>query len=130
MRRSRGSGARRARSGPAVPEAVYAGNLRAAIPRALPDELATTLLQAKAVRIERIVSRGHASPAGFWYDQAQSEFVLVTQGRARLEIEGQGERALETGDFVVLPAHVRHRVSWTDPREDTIWLAVFYDACA
>jgi cupin 2 domain-containing protein len=52
--------------------------------------------------------------------------VLVVQGRARLEILGQGELDLRPLDFVMIPAHVKHRVSWTDPQLDTIWLAVFY----
>ena len=43
-------------------------NLFADLPHHLPDELFTPLLDA-AVRIERIVSHGHASPADFWYDQ-------------------------------------------------------------
>jgi len=47
------------------------------IPAAVPSELTETLVQAKNVRIERIVSHGHASPAGFWYDQDENEWVLV-----------------------------------------------------
>ena len=43
-------------------------NLFAGLPRRLPDELFTTLLDAASVRIERIVSHGHASPVGFWYN--------------------------------------------------------------
>jgi cupin 2 domain-containing protein len=48
-------------------------NLFAEPPRHSPDELFTTLLEAANVRIERIVSHGHASPEGFWYDQDQHE---------------------------------------------------------
>jgi len=102
------------------------GNLRHSIPPALPEELVTTLLENPELRIERIVSRGHASPEDFWYDQTENEFVLVASGHARLEIAGQGELDLRGGDFVVLPAHVKHRVTWTDPSQDTVWLAVFY----
>ena len=43
-------------------------NLFADLPAHLPAELATTLLEADDVRVERIVSHGHASPEGFWYD--------------------------------------------------------------
>jgi cupin 2 domain-containing protein len=109
-------------------DGVAIGNLRSAIPHVLPDELFTTLAAGRGARIERIVSRGHASPSGFWYEQEESEFVLVTHGHARLEIEGRGELDLRAGDYVHLPARVRHRVTWTSTHEDTIWLAVFFSA--
>ncbi|MDB4976247.1 MAG: hypothetical protein JWN48_4588 [Myxococcaceae bacterium] len=102
------------------------GNLRLAIPHVLPEELFTTLVAGKHARVERIVSRGHTSDAGFWYDQDEHEFVLVVSGHARLEVAGQGELDLRAGDYLVLPAHVRHRVSWTDPGRDTVWLAVYW----
>jgi cupin 2 domain-containing protein len=97
------------------------------LPRDLPEELFTTLLEASDVRIERIVSHGHCSPDGFWYDQDQAEWVLVLKGAARLEFE---DRLLEMrpGDFVNIPAHKKHRVAWTTPDEPTIWLAVHYGA--
>ena len=77
------------------------------------------------VEIERIVSRGQASPPGFWYDQAHLEVVLVVRGAARLVFEGPSQEvALAPGDYVVIPAHCRHRVAWTSPDEDTIWFAV------
>jgi cupin 2 domain-containing protein len=100
-------------------------NLFTDIPSNLPDELFTTLLEANNVRIERIVSNGHSSPEGFWYDQDQHEWVVVLQGVARLSIEGE-TRELKTGDHINIPAHRKHRVEWTTPDEPTIWLAVFY----
>lgn len=100
-------------------------NLFASIPASLPQELVQTLLASPHVRIERIVSHGHASPEGFWYDQDEHEWVLLVQGAARLAFEGE-VRALEPGDFVNIPAHMKHRVEWTSPGEATIWLAVFY----
>lgn len=45
------------------------GNLFADLPADLPDELFQTLAGSGDVRVERIVSRGHRSPEGFWYDQ-------------------------------------------------------------
>lgn len=81
------------------------------------------------VRVERIVSRGHASPDGFWYDQSEREWVVVLSGRARLRFEGDEDDVdLGPGDYVDIPAHTRHRVQWTAPGEDTVWLAVLYDA--
>ena len=55
-------------------------NLFANIPESLPDELVQTLISAGGVRVERIVSRGHSSPAGFWYDQPMREWVVVLKG--------------------------------------------------
>jgi cupin 2 domain-containing protein len=102
------------------------GNLRLGIPHSLPDELFSTLVQGKNVRIERIVSRGHSSAESFWYDQEEHELVLIVQGHARLVLAEQGELDLRAGDYLVLPAHARHRVSWTDPQQDTVWLAVYW----
>lgn len=102
------------------------GNLLAGIPLQLPDELTERLIDNPSVRIERIVSQGHRSAPDEWYDQTSHEFVLLVAGAARLEIAGQGEMLLEPGDWVNLPARQRHRVSWTSPDEDTVWLAIFY----
>lgn len=108
-------------------DGVERGNLRDALPEELPEELFTTLARGRGVRVERIVSRGHASPEGFWYEQEESEFVLVTRGSARLAIDGRAEElCLAAGDYVLLPAGVRHRVSATSAAEETIWLAVFF----
>jgi cupin 2 domain-containing protein len=93
----------------------------------LPDEHFETLLHSGSVRIERIVSHGHASPPGFWYDQAEHEWVMVLQGQAGLRFEGDDQPVvLKPGDFVNIPAHRRHRVEWTTTEEPTIWLAVHY----
>ncbi len=102
-----------------------ASNLFAELPPQLPDELFTALLEAANVRIERIVSHGHASPEGFWYDQDQHEWVIVLKGAARLLFE-DGMVEMKPGDFINIPAHQKHRVEWTTPEEPTIWLAVFY----
>lgn len=102
-------------------------NLWQDIPAALPDELIQTLAGSAQVRIERIVSHGHRSPEGFWYDQAEHEFVLLVAGAAELELEAPCERLrLEPGDCLTIAAHRRHRVNWTHPEQDTIWLAVFF----
>lgn len=97
------------------------------IPAALPDELIETLASSERMRIERIVSRGHASPEGFWYDQEENEFVLVVQGSAGLRVEDRDAvLVMKPGDHLNIPAHVRHRVEWTDAACATIWLAVHY----
>lgn len=106
---------------------VHKNNLWAELPRALPDERTDVLAGAGGVRVERIVSRGHASAPGFWYDQAETEWVAVIRGRARLRFEADAEAVdLGPGDHVTIPPHARHRVEWTTPDEDTVWLAVFF----
>jgi cupin 2 domain-containing protein len=102
-------------------------NLLRDLPDARADEVTETLLAVPGLRIERIVSRGQASPPGFWYDQPEGEWVLLLAGRARLRFADESEeRALGPGDWVHIAAHRRHRVEWTDPAQPTVWLAVFY----
>lgn len=100
-------------------------NLFENIPDKLPEELMTVLAEDSSVRIERIVSDGHASPKDFWYDQNQHEWVIVLKGSAVLEFE-DGLVELNLGDSQLIPAHRRHRVQSTSQTEQTIWLAVFY----
>jgi cupin 2 domain-containing protein len=103
------------------------GNLFDAIPAQLPQELCTTLLNADSFRLERIVSQGHRSPPGFWYDQEEDEWVIVLEGSASLHFDGEAEsRELRPGSYVNIPAHVRHRVVCTDPARKTVWLAIHY----
>ncbi|WP_457651752.1 cupin domain-containing protein [Rhodocaloribacter sp.] len=103
------------------------GNLFENIPPELPEELIETLLEAAGLRVERIVSKGQASPPGFWYDQPWHEWVLVLRGGARLEVAGEaGDVTLRPGDYLLLPAHCRHRVAWTDPDAETVWLAIHF----
>jgi cupin 2 domain-containing protein len=102
-------------------------NLFQEIPEALPDELMETLREGKAFRIERIVSRGHASPPGFWYDQDEGEWVILLSGVARILFEGDADPVeMAPGDYLDIPPHCRHRLDWTDPDQDCVWLAVFY----
>ena len=102
-------------------------NLFSNLPTDLPEELVETLAENEHVRIERIVSTGHASPDGFWYDQEEHEWVVVLKGEAKLLIEGDEEAiTMKPGDVVNIPTHKRHRVEWTTPDEPTVWLAVFY----
>jgi cupin 2 domain-containing protein len=101
------------------------GNLLAASPHGGAAELAEVLAQGAGVRIERIVSTGQASPPGFWYDQAEDEFVVLLAGSAVLRFE-EGDRRfdLAPGDWIEIPANVRHRVEYTQADPPTVWLAV------
>ena len=97
------------------------------IPTELPEELFDPICSSDTVKIERIVSRGHASPEGFWYDQEMNEFVFVVKGSACLKLENKEDLViLKAGDYLNIGARVKHRVEWTDPTCDTIWLAVHY----
>jgi len=106
---------------------VMSWNLLADLPAALAGEATSILASTTATRIERIVSTGQASPPGFWYDQDRAEWVLLLTGGALVLIEGEAEpRRLGPGDALLIPAHCRHRVEWTDPEEPTVWLAVHF----
>lgn len=106
-------------------------NIHAGVPPELTDELFETILQTDFFRLERIVSRGHATAPGRWYDQDHDEWVIVLTGRARLRIEGEAELVeLAPGDHILLPARRRHRVEWTEPKTETLWLALHYRASA
>jgi len=109
-----------------LPEASMTA-LLADLPENLPEEKFEVLLETPAFRLERILSKGHATPEGQWYDQDWDEWVLLLQGQARLAIEGRnGETFLHPGDALLLPAHCRHRVNWTPPDTITVWLALHY----
>ncbi len=101
------------------------GNLLADVPAGAPEEIFTPLLERPGLKIERIVSNGQASPAGFWYDAPQDEWVLLVAGSAGLEVEGDASiHVMHPGAWLHLPAHRRHRVAWTDAAQPTVWLAV------
>jgi cupin 2 domain-containing protein len=107
---------------------IKTGNLRRDLPaRPLPDEVVDLLLERSGLRIERIVSTGQTTPEGQWYDQETDEWVLLVEGAARLRIEGeQADRELSEGDWILLPAHCRHRVTWTRAEPPTVWLAIHF----
>ncbi len=105
-------------------------NLLEDLPPPAPAEDFETLLQRPGLKLERIVSYGQTTPEGEWYDQEQDEWVVLLAGAARLLIEGEGEQELKPGDAVMLPAHCRHRVTWTDPAQPTVWLALHLEATA
>lgn len=106
---------------------LTAGNLFTDILESSPEEQIVTLACAPGVTIERIVSTGQASPTDFWYAQPQAEWVLLVSGSAALLFENEAEaHALKPGDYVFIAPHRRHRVSFTDPTQPTIWLAVHF----
>jgi cupin 2 domain-containing protein len=93
----------------------------------IPEEIFEEIVSNENVKIERIVSKGHSSPESFWYDQERNEWVIVLKGSAVLLFEGEDEPLrLKPGDHVNIPARRRHRVEWTDPETETVWLAVHF----
>jgi cupin 2 domain-containing protein len=102
-------------------------NLFTDIPDHLKEELIETILQTSDFRMERIVSHGRHSEEGFWYDQSDNELVILLKGKATLRFENQSQPVkMNPGDYLHIEKHARHRVEWTDPEQETIWLAVHY----
>lgn len=106
-----------------------ATSIFADIPAHLPEEQLLALCGHSHLKIERIVSKGHVTASEQWYDQAWDEWVLLLQGQAILVFADDPEPLqLMPGDYVLIPAHCRHRVSWTLPDAHSIWLAIHYPA--
>ncbi len=100
-------------------------NLLTDLPRHLPAERFETLVQSGETKLERIISTGHNTAPGDWYDQPRAEWVMVVKGRAGLRFEDEPDtRILEPGDHLLIPPHARHRVEWTSAGEPTVWLAL------
>jgi cupin 2 domain-containing protein len=97
-------------------------NIFTGIVNAAGEEQFATLFESGDVKIERIVSEAHQSPAGFWYDQSETEWVMVLRGAATLEFEGGKFLELKAGDYVTIPCRLKHRVHRT--ARQTVWLAV------
>lgn len=109
-----------------MPNNNPATNIFESIPGDLAQECFTTLAQAQSVKIERIVSKGHASRSGDWYDQADNEWLIVIKGQAILSFASESDIYLDVGDYLNIPARKKHRVKWTPSDVETIWLAVHY----
>lgn len=101
-------------------------NIFSSIPDTIEEEKFLDLLQHDSIRIERILSRGHSSPQEGWYDQEEHEWVVVLEGSGIISFEDGREITLHKGAYLNIPAHVKHKVKWTDPEITTIWLAIFY----
>lgn len=102
-------------------------NLFVEIPAEIPEEIFQVLLSTGNFRLERVISAGQATPPGKWYDQDTHEWVVLLKGGAGLRFEDEAEpRVLRPGDYLLIPAHRRHRVEWTDSGQPTVWLALHY----
>jgi len=96
------------------------------LPAQFKEEFFEELLSTKNFKLEPIISEGHASPPGFWYDQEKSELIILISGSASLEYDDGNIFQLNPGDFLIIPSHQKHRVEWTDLNQKTFWLALHY----
>jgi cupin 2 domain-containing protein len=102
-------------------------NIFAGVPTDIPKEIFETIAASGSVKIERIVSRGQTTPEGSWYDQELNEWVIVLKGSAEVLFDGEPQPVtLMPGDNLLIPAHRRHRVTRTDDKGPTIWVAVHF----
>ncbi len=102
-------------------------NLFSNLPEALSEEIFETLLEKNNLKLERIISSGQSTPENDWYDQEKDEWVVLLKGKAGLRFENESEIIeLTPGDHLVIPAHKKHRVEWTDQTQKTVWLTLHY----
>ncbi len=109
-----------------MPDPNGVTNIFENIPPPGETEFFEKLVEGANVTIERIVSFGHSSPVTSWYDQGRHEWVMVIKGEAVLLFEDGARQRLTAGDYLNIPAHTRHRVEWTIPEIETVWLAVHF----
>ncbi|KQC06334.1 MAG: cupin [Smithella sp. SDB] len=102
------------------------GNIFSSLPDKFEQEFFEELLRHKSVKIERIVSKGHTSPKSGWYDQEENEWVLVLEGSGTILFENGSEFNLKKGDYLNVPAHIKHKVIRTDQDHITVWLTIHY----
>lgn len=101
-------------------------NIFDAIPHDLDAEIFQDIVKNDHVTIERIISKGHTSPETGWYDQEHNEWVIVLRGAAELQFDDGTSVKLKSGDFINIAAKRKHKVTWTDPDLETVWLAIHY----
>lgn len=101
-------------------------NIFANIPKEIEEELFENIVSKENINIKRIISYGHTSPDSGWYDQDYNEWVILLQGEAIISFNNGDEVRLKPGDYINIPSHTKHKVSWTKPNTKSVWLAIFY----
>ena len=101
-------------------------NLFTNIPNPSKDEFFENIIKNDKVKIQRIVSHGHTSPKEGWYEATNEEWVILLEGAATLSFKNGEDISLSIGDYINIPAHSEHKVSWTKPECNTIWLVIHY----
>jgi cupin 2 domain-containing protein len=90
-------------------------------------EIIDEIFHQDNIRIERIMSSGQVSPAGFWYDQTENEWLILISGYAELSLQNPDQTVfLKPGDFLYITAHRKHRINITDPDNPTLWITLFF----
>jgi len=87
-------------------------------------EIFNLLFEGDNCRVERIISSGHTTPEGSWYDQEMDEWVILLQGTATIEFADGQVATLKDGDYIFISAHQRHRVIFTSVEPPCFWLAI------
>lgn len=87
-------------------------------------ELFESLISTDNILIERIISTGQTTTPGEWYDLERDEWVILLQGEACLSYADGSQIKLQAGDYLLIPAHQKHRVEYTSVVPPCIWLAV------
>ena len=83
------------------------------------NEIFTTLLEHKNIKINRIVSSSNVKPVE--YVQEEDEWLVLLEGEATLLIDKK-EKVLTKGETLFIPAKVAHQVLKTS--KGTVWLTV------
>ena len=82
------------------------------------------IVSGENIKIERIISTGQTTHSGQLYDQTTDEWVILLQGEAELSYADDTRIKLKAGDYLLSPAHTKHRVEYTSIAPACIWLAV------
>ena len=107
---------------------LQTGNLFSGEAKREDEERIDMLVTGQRLNVERIVSMGHTSPDGFWYDDSRAEWVVLLSGAAVLEFEEDATlQDMRPGDYVLIGPHCRHRVAWTHEQQQTVWLAIYHE---
>ena len=85
-------------------------------------EIFTMLLKDKNIKIVQIVSSDNLEITE--YCQEENEFVVLLEGEAVLEIDGE-RRVLNRGDTLFIPAKTKHKI--LSVKKGTLWLTIHYE---
>lgn len=103
-------------------------NIFAQIPPVFNDEIFEVIQETSRLKIERILTAGQVTPAGQWLCQHRHEWVILLNGEARLCFKKDLQMLdMRAGDYIHIAPGIEHRVEWTHPDQECIWLAVHYD---
>jgi len=108
-------------------DGIQKNNILSELPKKSHQEIFETLTENSNIKIERIISTGQSTSENEWYDQKQSEWIMLLKGNATLRFKNEEQLIVLTeGDYVNIPAHTQHRVESTSSDTQTIWLAIHY----